>query len=656
MKQLYPLRKHLFCLSLLFCFKNSFSQNVGINSSGSAPAASAGLDVSFTDKGLLMPRVALTGTTDVTTIPSPANSLLVYNTVSAGDVTPGFYYYSTDTSSWIRLNTQFASSGSNISYTAGSVNIGTTTSDASALLNVSSSSKGMLIPQVALTNSTTAAPVTSPTTSLLVYNTATTGDVSTGFYYWTGTAWTRLANGNISVSGWGTTGNPGTTSANYVGTTDAKPLYFRTNTATSGTTNRMQIESDGNVGIGLNSTTTASYKLQVGATSNPLFLSGLQVGATATDTLLSSASGVVRKLGPLPSVLPTYSWALGGNSVAAEQKIGTTSNFALPFITNNTEQMRINSTGQLGIGTSTFTTGDDAEKVIIDAGTTYNTGINALGNVDDFFQVIVQNQNDGNNASSDFVVASDQGTQYVDFGINSSGYVESKSNILNQPYTAYLYASCPQWFYIGHGVSGKGLVFFTNSGSTNSNNSADGFPRMQITSAGNVGIGNFVGSGVNANNYIVAEKLMVDGNITPKSDNDNNSSLGTPSYRWKTVYATSGTVNTSDRRLKTDIQPLKYGLKQVLSLDPVSFKWKSEPNGETKLGLIAQDLKKVLPEVVNGDENKGNLGVYYSDLIPVLINAIKEQQNVIDKQQKQISEQQKQFDELKKLVESLAKK
>jgi len=63
---------------------------------------------------------------------------------------------------------------------------------ASAMLDVNSASKGMLIPRIALTATTTAAPVTSPETSLMIYNTATTGDVTPGYYYWNGTLWVRV--------------------------------------------------------------------------------------------------------------------------------------------------------------------------------------------------------------------------------------------------------------------------------------------------------------------------------------------------------------------------------------------------------------------------------------------------------------------------------
>ncbi|MGB4120921.1 MAG: hypothetical protein WBK27_00145, partial [Bacteroidales bacterium] len=72
------------------------------------------------------------------------------------------------------------------------------TPDASAGLEIQFSDKGLLIPRVSLTSTSSAAPITSPATSLLVYNTATTGDVTPGYYYWNGNQWVRFATGNIS--------------------------------------------------------------------------------------------------------------------------------------------------------------------------------------------------------------------------------------------------------------------------------------------------------------------------------------------------------------------------------------------------------------------------------------------------------------------------
>ena len=76
------------------------AQNVRINSTGHASAI---LDVDAGNKGVLIPRVSLTSATDAATIPSPATSLLVYNTATAGtspnDVVPGFYFW--DSMKWI---------------------------------------------------------------------------------------------------------------------------------------------------------------------------------------------------------------------------------------------------------------------------------------------------------------------------------------------------------------------------------------------------------------------------------------------------------------------------------------------------------------------------------------------------------------------------
>lgn len=84
---------------------SSFAQ-IGIGTS--TPNASAKLQVDAADKGFLPPRVSLTATNDVATIPSPATGLLIYNTATAGtspnNVTPGFYFY--DGSKWQRLISQ----------------------------------------------------------------------------------------------------------------------------------------------------------------------------------------------------------------------------------------------------------------------------------------------------------------------------------------------------------------------------------------------------------------------------------------------------------------------------------------------------------------------------------------------------------------------
>ena len=93
-------------ISMLFTQKLN-AQNVGINATGSAPDASAGLDIDFNNKGLLIPRVALTASNSASPVTSPATSLLVYNTATAGtapnNVYPGYYFW--NGSAWQRFKT-----------------------------------------------------------------------------------------------------------------------------------------------------------------------------------------------------------------------------------------------------------------------------------------------------------------------------------------------------------------------------------------------------------------------------------------------------------------------------------------------------------------------------------------------------------------------
>lgn len=165
-----------------------------------------------------------------------------------------------------------------------------------------------------------------------------------------------------------------------------------------------------------------------------------------------------------------------------------------------------------------------------------------------------------------------------------------------------------------------------------------------------------------ANNF----DIRLNGSIRSTVDNADN--LGSSTYRYNTVYATNGIINTSDRRDKTNIASLSYGLNEIMQLKPVSFNWKSNPKQDKKIGLIAQDLIEVLPEVVSTHENITSnknertksqqveverMGVYYSDLIPVLINAIKEQQAIIEIQNSKIEAQAAETTQQSITIESL---
>jgi len=157
---------------------------------------------------------------------------------------------------------------------------------------------------------------------------------------------------------------------------------------------------------------------------------------------------------------------------------------------------------------------------------------------------------------------------------------------------------------IGNASSSKSIIFFTGGDSPSNE-------KFRINSNG----------------------VVMNSNVLPSSSNTYD--LGSSTYRWKTIYS-NNSLNTSDARLKTNIRNLNYGLSTILRMNPVKYNWKEGNDKDTKIGFLAQDLRKVIPEVVVGDESKENLAVNYIELIPVLVNAIKEQQKQITIMAKEI--------------------
>ena len=100
-------------------------------------------------------------------------------------------------------------------------------------------------------------------------------------------------------------------------------------------------------------------------------------------------------------------------------------------------------------------------------------------------------------------------------------------------------------------------------------------------------------------------------------------------------------VVSSDARLKSNIVSLGSTLSRLLLIDGKSYEMK----GKQKIGVLAQDIREVFPELVSEDDNE-MLAVNYQGLVPVLINALKEQESKFEKQQAEI-------EELKEMVNQL---
>ena len=100
-------------------------------------------------------------------------------------------------------------------------------------------------------------------------------------------------------------------------------------------------------------------------------------------------------------------------------------------------------------------------------------------------------------------------------------------------------------------------------------------------------------------------------------------------------------VISSDARLKSNIVSLGSTLSKLLQIDGKSYEMK----GKQKIGVLAQEIKEVFPELVSENDNE-MLAVNYQGLVPVLINALKEQES-------KIFDQQVQIDELRELVNKI---
>lgn len=253
-------------------------------------------------------------------------------------------------------------------------------------------------------------------------------------------------------------------------------------------------------------------------------------------------------------------WSLTGDAGTnpTTNFLGTTDNQDFVIATNNTERVRVQADGDIGIGQTNPTT-----KLHI-TGTSpvfrYQNGTEAVN------RVLTSDANG-----------------YVSWGTSSAltsgdnDWVFTSGNTYADP------------------VYHSGRVVIGRTGTTTHHIDVDNGANTGST----MGIGNveYVEDGNNETRF--SHRLV------PLYDNSQ--SLGSTTYRWRTVYAVNGTIQTSDGRDKTNVSPLNYGIKDLMKLKPVSYNWKEEKylghlipddKKELKLGLIAQEVQKIIPEVV----------------------------------------------------------
>jgi hypothetical protein len=395
-------------------------------------------------------------------------------------------------------------------------------------------------------------------------------------------------------------------------------IFYNAGSGTAGGTiafaERMRITDTGNVGIG---TASPVSKLQVQDGDIRLQSSG------GNPSILFGSYGVSTSY-PQGSMVLSDAGFYGGNFDFYTKANGAATN-GLNFI------MRLGSEGNVGIGTTSPTskvsisdgvsmysaeTGvmlDIKRNVTNGNNTTSKTGIR-LGNNSNSFSIFYGGTSDrlrfidggevevmslvnGGNVGIGTTAPSDELT--VNSAGNSTGIAIQRSGVTKGLLEI---GSSSDTFAISATSATGILTFATNSSE-----------RMRIASTGNVGIG------TTSPSY----NLHVEGNVSGIS-----------------IYASHDIAAFSDITVKKEVKRIENAIEKVKELNGYTYVRTDDETGTRRAGVIAQEVQKVLPEVVSANPD-GTLNVAYSNMIALLIEGMKEQQATIEKLQSEINELKK---------------
>lgn len=170
-----------------------------------------------------------------------------------------------------------------------------------------------------------------------------------------------------------------------------------------------------------------------------------------------------------------------------------------------------------------------------------------------------------------------------------------------------------------------------------------------------LGVYNGIGQGIFLGGHTDAQPVY-DSSAADINFNSPNGNLN-QFWMYKGIEITNeATDSTSDIRLKKDIEPYTDCLSKILDLNPVYYKWREDVDlsfmtgndkDSVQIGLIAQEVENIIPEVVANHSGKDNdyKRIKYSKLTPVLIGAIKEQQSQIEELKQTVQELSKRLDQ-----------
>ncbi len=220
------------------------------------------------------------------------------------------------------------------------------------------------------------------------------------------------------------------------------------------------------------------------------------------------------------------------------------------------------------------------------------------------------------------------GTRNLYLGYKPGFLLDTCSDNVIIGYKAGWYAFGNNNTYIGNncgwGVTGSGHIligpssgYFHSGSNTLAISTSQGTPLI---------CGDFLSHKVGINcNYDETQTLDVNGNARFRSV-----SSGIFGNDLNITADGTLTTSTSDIRMKDNISVLSDALEKIMKLRGVTFTWKNDPAKNRQIGMIAQEVEQIVPEIVFTNPVDGLKGINYSQAVSILVEAIKEQQQQIE--------------------------